>query len=355
MSALDAPRISVVMAVHNGERHLRPAIDSILGQTLRDFEFIILDDASTDRTPEILAGYARRDPRIQLLSNAINLGLTPTLNRGLEAARAPIIARMDADDISAPKRLERQIAFLDTHPEHLLVTTSYRLIDDTGRTLYVKVKPADDFAVRWLSRFRMSLEHPSACFRAQLADGASVRYDESFAVGQDFDLFARLMTVGKAAVLREVLFHYRMHPTNISSTRRPEQRSNAMRIALQVQQRELPEHLAGRLTDFLRCYLLCEPATPGMVRESVQAFDRMLAHDFATNPGAKVWLRRQSAGILADAILRNGKGFGSLRVTAAFIVHARHYLWPLVWRVLENKGYLPRWLQSFPDPEGRRA
>ena len=73
------------------------------------------------------------------------------------------------------------------------------------------------------------------------------------------------------------------------------------------------------------------------------------------NPGAKVWLRRQAAEILADAILRKGKGFGSPFVAAAFIVHARHYLWPLAFRVLENKGYLPRWLESFPDPEGRRA
>ena len=355
MSALDAPRVSVIMAAYNAERHLREALDSILGQTLRDFEFIIVDDASTDRTPEILADYARRDPRIRLLRNETNLGPYPTGNRGLDVAHAPIIARMDADDISAPERLEHQIAFLDTHPEHLLVTTSYRAIDDTGRTLYVKVKPADDFAVRWLSRFRMSLEHPSACFRAQLPDGTTLRYNESFAVGQDFELFSRLIAEGKAAVLREVLFDYRKHPTNISTTRRPEQKSNNMRIALQVQQRELPEHLAGSLTGLLRCYLLGEPATPGMVRENVRAFDRMLAHDIAANPGAKVWLRRQAAEILADAILRKGKGFGSPFVAAAFIVHARHYLWPLAFRVLENKGYLPRWLESFPDPERRRA
>ena len=352
MTSPGSPRVSVIMPVYNGERHLCQAIDSILGQTLRDFELIIVDDASTDRTPEILADYARRDARIRLLRNENNLGPAPTGNRGLAIAHAAIIAPMDSDDISAPERLEREVAFLDAHPDHLLVTTGYRAIDESGRTLYVKVMPADDFGVRWLSRFRMALVHAAACFRAQFPDGTRVRYDETYPVGQDFELFSRLMAAGKAAVLSSVLYDYRMHPTNISSTRRPEQRSNAMRIALQVQQRELPEHLAGRLTDFLRCYLLCEPATPGMVRESVQAFDRMLAHDFATNPGAKVWLRRQSAGILADAILRNGKGFGSLRVTAAFIVHARHYLWPLALRVLENKGYLPRWLQSYPDPEG---
>jgi hypothetical protein len=79
----------------------------------------------------------------------------------------------------------------------------------------------------------------------------------------------------------------------------------------------------------------------------------MLAHDIAANPGARVWLQRQSAGILAEALLRNGKGFTNPRVVAAFLVHARRYLWPLIWRVLENKDWLPRRLESFPDPEGK--
>jgi glycosyltransferase involved in cell wall biosynthesis len=353
MTSADSPRVSVIMAAHNAERHLREAVDSILGQTLGDFEFIIVDDASSDGTPAILADYARRDARIRLLRNETNLGPYPTGNRGLEIARAPIIARMDADDISAPERLEREVAFLDANPDHLLVTTSYRAIDDAGRTVYVKVKPADDFAVRWLSRFRMCLEHPSACFRARFPDGSPVRYDEDFHVGQDSELFARLTAAGKAAVLRDVLFHYRRHPANLSNTRRREQKTNNLRVALQVQQRDLPAHLAGSLTELLGCYLLGEPATPRIVRDGVRALDRMLAHDIAANPGARVWLRRQSAEVLADAILRQGRGFGDPRVVAAFIVHARRYLWPLICRVLENKGFLPRWLESFPDPEGK--
>lgn len=350
MSARPA-RVSVVMAVHNGERHLREAVDSILGQTFRDFEFIIIDDASTDGTPGILTDYARRDQRIRLLRNETNLGPYPSGNRGLETARAPIIARMDADDISAPERLARQLAFLDANPDHLLVTTSYRAIDDAGRTLYVKRKAADDFAVRWLMRFRMCLEHPSACFRATLPDGTAVRYDESFAVAQDFELFTRIMAAGKAAILPEVLFHYRLHPTNISSTRRQEQKSNVFRIASQFQARELSADLAGQFTDLLQCYLLGQRATPSKIRNSVRALDQMLADDLAARPAARLWLRRQSAEILADAMLR--RGGGNLRVMAAFVLYARGYLWPLFWRVMENAGYLPRWLESFPDPDGR--
>lgn len=347
------PRVSVVMAAHNAERHLREAMDSILGQSLTDFEFIIVDDASTDGTPEILREYAQRDARIRLLRNEANRGPYPTGNRGLEAARAPIIARMDADDISMPERLERQIGFLDANPDHLLVATSYRAISDTGRRLYDKTKPADDFAVRWLSRFRMCLEHPSACFRARLPDGTPVRYDETYAVGQDFELFARLMDVGKAAVLRDILFHYRRHPTNISNTRSGEQKANNLRVALSVQINALPAHLVGSLKGMLECFHLGKAATPAVVRESVAAFDQMLMQDIARRPDLALWLKRQAAEILADAILRRGKGLSDPRVVVAFLVYARKYLWPLGWRVLENKGVLPRWLESFTDPAGQ--
>ncbi len=347
-----SPRVSVIMAAYNAERHLREALDSILGQTLRDFELIIVDDASTDRTPEILADYARRDARIRLLRNEINLGPSPTGNRGLEVARAPIIARMDADDISALERLELQVAFLDAHPDHILVGSGHRVIDEHGQTRYVKFNPMNNFAVQWQTRLRMPMMHSSVCFRARMPDRAPVRYDESFPVGEDYSLISHLLTLGKAAVLSPVLIDYRTHTSNLSTTRKLELRINTKRTSLRTLRNHLPPHLADSFAELLDCLALREPATPGMVRKSIRAFDAMLVRDIAMNPSAKVWLRRQSAGILAEAILRNGKGFGSLRVTAAFIVHARHYLWPLALRVLENKGYLPRWLQSYPDPEG---
>lgn len=351
MTSPASPRVSVVMPVYNGKRHVLAAIESILGQTLVDFEFIIIDDASTDGTADLLAECARRDSRISVLRNETNLGLTPTLNRGLQAAGAPIIARMDSDDISAPERLERQVAFLEAHPDHLFVTTSYRAIDDAGRTLYVKVKPADDFRVRWLMRFRMCLEHPSACFRPRFPDGTPVRYDESFAVGEDYDLFARLLAAGKGAILPQVLFEYRKHPTNISNTRGKEMRSNYIRVARRVQQRDLSRPIADSLASLLRCYIMGEPATPGMVRDSASALYRMIADDAASNPDAGVWMRRQAAGILADATLRSGGGFGRPRVVVAFLLHGHRHVWPLLWRTLEEKGYLPRCLESFPNLE----
>src|SRR5512146_2439112 len=109
------PIVSVVMPVYNSAPYLREAVDSILAQTFTDFEFIIVDDGSSDETPQILDGYG--DARIRRLRNERNMGVVPTLNCGLAAARGRYVARHDADDISLPTRLEQQVRFLDTHPE----------------------------------------------------------------------------------------------------------------------------------------------------------------------------------------------------------------------------------------------
>jgi len=345
------PRVSVVMAAYNGARHLRAAVDSILAQSLRDLELIVVDDASTDETTQILARFAKDDPRVRMVRNETNLGPFGSGNRGLGLARAPIIARMDADDLSHPARLERQVRFLETHPDHILVGNSFRAIDDAGQTQYVKVKPTDAFGVRWIMRFRCTIEHPGAAFRARMPDGSPVRYDETAPIAQDFELFARLTEVGKAAILPEVLFSYRTHASNISTTRKTEQRRITRAIARSVQVRDLPEDLHGRLDGVLDCYLLQERATARAVRDGVQAFDAMLAYDLSHHPDKRRWLMRQSAAILAEAFLRRGGGFRDPAVLAAFAFHARHYLGPLGLRQLEDTGRLPDRMSSLPKVE----
>ena len=114
-----SPRVTVLMAVYNGERFLAEAVASILDQTFRDFEFLIVNDGSTDRSREIILSFG--DPRIRLVDNPENIGLTRSLNRGLELAKGGLIARQDADDISLPERLEREIGFLDGNPKAAIV------------------------------------------------------------------------------------------------------------------------------------------------------------------------------------------------------------------------------------------
>ena len=129
------PKVSVVMAVYNGEQYLQEAIESILSQTFSDFEFIIVDDASTDCTPEIVQNYAKYDKRIRLMRNKRNLGLTKSLNRGLNVSQGIYIARQDADDLSLPKRLELQVHFLDDHIEIGALGAGVEIVDEKGSSL----------------------------------------------------------------------------------------------------------------------------------------------------------------------------------------------------------------------------
>ena len=141
--------VSIVMSVCNGERHLRRSVESILNQTLTDFEFIIVNDGSTDASPAILQSYD--NSRIVLLHNQKNRGLTYSLNRGLAAAKGEHIARMDADDIAMPRRLEKQVSFLGRHPGVGIVGCCCVNMDAGGRRVGSSRMPETDLGVRWTS------------------------------------------------------------------------------------------------------------------------------------------------------------------------------------------------------------
>ncbi|MCP8319033.1 MAG: glycosyltransferase, partial [Candidatus Methylarchaceae archaeon HK01B] len=130
---MKSPKITILMSVYNGEKYLREAIDSILNQTFKDFEFLIINDGSTDRTVEILRSY--HDSRIKIITNEKNMGLTKSLNKGLKIARSEYVARMDADDISYPRRLEVQYEYMKKNPDVGIVGSWNDVIDDKGNTI----------------------------------------------------------------------------------------------------------------------------------------------------------------------------------------------------------------------------
>ena len=159
--------LTVLMSVYNGSRFLREAIESILNQTFYDFEFIIINDGSTDRTAEILATY--QDKRIRIVRNSDNIGLTKSLNEGLKLARGKYIARQDADDISLPKRLERQISYLEAQPDIALLGTWANSIDERGKILWEMRPPSDPSLLRWSMLFNNNMIHSSVMFNAAKA------------------------------------------------------------------------------------------------------------------------------------------------------------------------------------------
>jgi glycosyltransferase involved in cell wall biosynthesis len=210
-----APAVSVVMAVYNGEPWLEEAIASILGQSLVDLEFIVVDDGSTDGTPRRLA--ALGDPRLRVIPQP-RAGQTAALNRGLRAARAHLVARIDADDVALPERLARQVGFLAAHPEVTLLGTAAREIAPSGAVVQTVAPPCDDRALRRALMRANPFVHSSVMFRRAAIDLVGA-YDESFAVAQDYDLWLRMSRVGRLANLAEPLVLRRLAPGRLSSAR----------------------------------------------------------------------------------------------------------------------------------------
>jgi len=202
------PRLSVVMPVHNALPFLDESISSIVEQTLDDFEFVILDDASTDGSVELLREWSGRDKRINLHESQTRLGLSGSSNAVIAKARAPIVARMDADDIAHPDRLRRQWAILETRPDVVLIGALCNGIDASGR----EVRPRD----RWRLVRRSALipfPHGSAMFRREIFDRVG-GYDEASNGAEDQDLFSRMATCGRVMTLPDSLYSYRYHANN---------------------------------------------------------------------------------------------------------------------------------------------
>jgi glycosyltransferase involved in cell wall biosynthesis len=202
------PRVSVLMSVLNGEAFLRPAVESILGQTFRDFEFIVIDNASTDGTAAILDSYP--DERIVRLRNDSVLSLTQSLNKGLQSVRAPYVARMDADDIAVPVRLARQVAFLDAHPDALLVASYVRLIDRNGDVFANIERPTDPIELYNALAYCNPFAHSATMFR-QSPVAAVGGYPSQYMFAQDLALWLKLAERGQLGMIGEVLVDVREH------------------------------------------------------------------------------------------------------------------------------------------------
>jgi len=207
------PSVSVVMPAWNAEKYIREAIDSILAQTMTDFEFIIVDDNSSDSTPQILAEYARRDPRVKTLRNEQNVGGGQSRNVGLAVARAPLFITPDADDMCVPERLAKQKEFLDTHPDIAAVFNSFTVVNADGEFVAVKEIRWNAATMSKLLHRRCVLGHHAGMYRADVFRGIG-GYKAKLWLAQDWDMLIRLTSAAKIAVMREPLYKQRMHFSN---------------------------------------------------------------------------------------------------------------------------------------------
>ena len=208
-----APKVSVIMSVYNGEKFLKEAVESILNQTFSDYEFIIINDGSTDHTPQVLASFD--DPRLVIV-NQDNRGLAISLNRGIRLAKGTYIARMDADDVSEPTRLERQVEVLDRNSDVVLVACWHKVIDEKGNVLAHRRLPTDGRQLARLLMHDNPICHGSVLMRKEAVEAVGL-YDENLRYAQDYDLWLRMLRKGYSfSIVPEFLYRYRISPESVA-------------------------------------------------------------------------------------------------------------------------------------------
>lgn len=217
------PQISVVMPTYNAEKYIAEAINSILSQTFIDFEFIIINDASTDSTKEIIKSF--QDSRITLINNEQNRGVAKSLNIGIAAAEGKYIARMDADDISLQQRLQTQFDFMEQHPDIDICGSWMETFGDNKCIIKVPKKHND---IKDELFFSCSMLHPTVIFKKNL----NLQYSSDFPRAEDYDLWCRKINELKFANIPEILMYYRIHSNQIGKAKKTKQNQDSYLIRL---------------------------------------------------------------------------------------------------------------------------
>ncbi|MDO8793583.1 MAG: glycosyltransferase family 2 protein [Vicinamibacterales bacterium] len=265
--SLASPRIAVILPVYNAEAYVAEAIRSVLEQTYTDFRLIVIDDGSTDRSLQIVNGFS--DPRVQLIRLAANQGLVSALNTGIAESASELIARMDADDVCLPGRFERQVAFLDAHPNVMICGTWTEVF---GTQTCVRRPPSDPRRIQARLFFGFAMDHPSIMLRRAFLERHDLGYREEYRHVEDVDLFVRASACGDLANVPEVLLRTRAHDTEISAIHVNEQVDTEARLRIDLLRQLMP---AATAEDAAFHVAMLEEEIP------VSAF-----------PGAEQWLAR---------------------------------------------------------------
>lgn len=207
-----ALRVSVLMPAYNAEKYISAAIESILSQTFTDFEFIIINDGSTDNTAKIVQEYAKRDTRIKFINNKKNQGLIAVLNQGLDLCRGEYIARMDSDDVALPERFAKQVKYMDDNPNVVVVGAWVHVFGDTDDYYkYPKTVKLFDLLV-----YKTLIAHPVTMLRTSILRKNNIYYNPAYLHAEDYGLWATLLQYGEIHNIQETLLDYRWHNANIS-------------------------------------------------------------------------------------------------------------------------------------------
>lgn len=350
---MSSPAVSVLIAVHNGMPYLPETIESIRSQSFRDFEVVLVDDGSTDETPRFIQ--AIDDPRIVYYRNK-SRGFVNALNYGLQLARAPVVARMDADDLALPTRLERQYQYLRDHPECVLVGCDYYDIDGNSEIVSENdYNYASDRVLRWLLLICNPFIHPGVSFRrSTVADLGG--YRREYESAEDYDLWTRICAVGKVANIPCKLMKKRYHSNSMSVIRRATQSRHAGTIAANYAKSQFPSLDPANVEALCR-FMSDRVASPVPIFRLLAEFREMVrlacsyTPDAADETAAAIEQIRHRLGWLCHAVaqrnlVRPGVALSYLRAGAAFDPDNRR-----LGRVARNK--LCRQLFGGPGDEAK--
>lgn len=238
------------MTVHNGEPYLRAAVNSVLAQRFKDFELIVVDDGSEDGTPEILNTYAAQDDRVHITRQA-NKGSGAAIGAGIVHAKGPYIGIMDADDVALPKRLEKQVDFLEANSDVDVIGCQVQLVDGRGNPLSEDWSlPTSPALLGWHMLFRCCLPHPGVLMRRSVLEEVGGYRPLRFAA--DYDLWTRMLYNVRMTNHPDVLLKRRVHETSITSTKRQGQLENDVQSAYRLHQKVLGEQACPESVGFLR-------------------------------------------------------------------------------------------------------
>ena len=273
---MSVPKITVLTTVFNAEPFLDAAIASVLSQTFRDFEFLIVDDASSDGSGEIARRWERKDARVRILTNARNAGQTACLNQGLREARGRFIARQDADDLSHPERLARQHEAFLAQPELVLLGTCGRIIDDKDRLMGLLDAPIGHHAIEWTSPLLNPFLHTSVMFHTGTIQNEFGGYDEAFRIAQDYELWTRVIARHPSANLQARLVCYRHLERSLSKSGRAAAFAEARRVSCREAQRVYGRPLTEVESDLFASFR--EGLSPKDRRDFWALYHELLAH-----------------------------------------------------------------------------
>lgn len=233
---VEQPAVTILLPVYNGETYLKAAVDSVLGQTLPNWELLIINDGSTDDSQTIIDEF--KDQRIRVLKQE-NRGLIATLNRGIAESRGELIARIDCDDEYLPEKLRHQVAFLENHPAVVALGTSFDVISSSGETVLTEWLLPQDNDLRRNLYWRNPFAHGSVMMRKTALENAG-GYDPGYKHVEDYDLWRKLARQGELAGLGEVLYKWRANPQGVSRRNSREQSRTRNQILQQIWVEPLP-------------------------------------------------------------------------------------------------------------------